>query len=127
MMLQIGGGAIADVFDLAEHAEQIKVDCILSLPDLYFKAKTEEDLVSYFKEVVQHCPTRPFYYYHIPRMSGVDCKYRINHYMCVKLNRYIIFLIELSSCSLPNSEYAEILRSDGTSSFNISWIEVYKW
>lgn len=74
MMLQIGGCDIMSVFDLAQHAEKIGVDCVLSLPDLFFKPKIEEDLVDYIKSISRHCPTRPFYYYHIPRMSGVDCK-----------------------------------------------------
>ena len=77
MMIQIGGCDIHSVFELAQHAEQIGVDCVLTLPDLFFKPKIEEDLVKYIKTVAQHCPTRPFYYYHIPRMSGVDCKLNV--------------------------------------------------
>lgn len=76
-MLQIGGcdGCdILSVFELAQHAEKIGVDCVLCLPDLFFKPKIEEDLVTYIKSIARHCPTRPLYYYHIPRMSGVDCK-----------------------------------------------------
>lgn len=75
LMLQIGGCDILSVFELAKHAEKIGVDCVLCLPDLFFKPKIEEDLVSYLKSIASHCPTRPLYYYHIPRMSGVDCKF----------------------------------------------------
>lgn len=74
MMLQIGGCFMEGVFELAEHAEKIGVDCVLCLPDLFFKPKIEEDLVDYIKSIARHCPTRPFYYYHIPKMSGVDGK-----------------------------------------------------
>lgn len=74
-MVQIGGTTIADVFDLAEHAEKIGVDAVLSLPELFFKPTTEEDLVYYLKEVAKYCPTRPFYYYHIPVFTRVDCKF----------------------------------------------------
>lgn len=76
MMLQIGGCDIFGVFELAHHAEKIGVDCVLCLPDLFFKPKIEEDLVSYIKSIAKYCPTRPFYYYHIPRMSGVDCEWK---------------------------------------------------
>ncbi|XP_031634646.1 N-acetylneuraminate lyase-like [Contarinia nasturtii] len=72
MMVQIGGCDILGVYELAQHAEKIGVDCVLCLPDLFFKPKIEEDLVSYINGIVKYCPTRPFYYYHIPRMSGVD-------------------------------------------------------
>lgn len=74
MMIQIGGCDILSVFELAQHAEKIGVDCVLTLPDLFFKPRIEEDLVKYIKSVAQHCPTRPFYYYHIPRSTGVDCE-----------------------------------------------------
>ncbi|XP_055298413.1 N-acetylneuraminate lyase-like [Sitodiplosis mosellana] len=72
MMIQIGGCDVLSVFELAQHAEKIGVDCVLTLPDLFFKPKIEEDLVKYIKSIAQHCPTRPLYYYHIPSMSGVD-------------------------------------------------------
>lgn len=77
MMIQIGGCDILSVFELAHHAEEIGVDCILTLPDLFFKPKIEEDLVEYIKSIAYHCPTRPLYYYHFPRMSGVDCESNI--------------------------------------------------
>lgn len=75
LMLQIGGCDVLSVHELAQHAEKIGVDCVLCLPDLFFKPKIEEDLVTYIKNVAHYCPTRPLYYYHIPRMSGVDCKF----------------------------------------------------
>lgn len=74
MMVQIGGCDILTVFELAQHAEKIGVDCVLCLPDLFFKPNIEEDLVTYMKSIARYCPTRPLYYYHIPRMSGVNCK-----------------------------------------------------
>lgn len=58
----------------AIHAESIKVDSVLCLPELYFKPKTEEELVKYLKDIAQFCPTTPVLYYHIPWMSGVNCK-----------------------------------------------------
>lgn len=73
-MVQIGGAAIANVYDLAEHAEQIGADACLCLPELFFKPTSEEDLVHYLKEVAQYCPTRPLLYYHIPAFTGVNCK-----------------------------------------------------
>ncbi|KAG4075770.1 hypothetical protein HA402_003596 [Bradysia odoriphaga] len=71
-MIQIGGAPFADVIELAIHAESIKVDSILCLPELYFKPKTEEELVKYLKDISQFCPTTPLLYYHIPWMSGVN-------------------------------------------------------
>lgn len=86
LMVQIGGSDILSVFELAQHAEKIGADCILCLPDLFFKPKTEEDLVSYIKSIARYCPKTPFYYYHIPRMSGVDCKYTNCCLLIVRFN-----------------------------------------
>lgn len=74
MMVQIGGAPIADVIDLAIHAEKIKADAVLCLPELYFKPKTETDLVKYIATVAKYCPNTPFLYYHFPKSSSVDCK-----------------------------------------------------
>lgn len=49
------------------------MDSVLCLPELYFKAKTEEELVKYLKDISVFCPTTPLLYYHIPWMSGVNC------------------------------------------------------
>jgi len=71
MMLAIGGVSVADTYDLVEHAEKIGVDAIVLLPDLFYKPRTEEDLVDYIKDVAKYAPTRPIYYYHIPLYTGV--------------------------------------------------------
>lgn len=71
-MVQIGGTAVAEVYELAAHAERLAVDAVLCLPDLFFKPMVEEDLVHYMKEVAQYCPSRPLFYYHIPMFTGVQ-------------------------------------------------------
>lgn len=88
MMLAIGGVGITDVYDLCEHAEKIGVDCIVLLPDLFYKPRTEEDLVNYIKDVAKYCPTRPINYYHIPT------------YTDVKLN--LLRMYELMKRDVPN-------------------------
>jgi len=70
-MVQIGGAAIADVYELAEHAEKIGVSAVLVLPDLFFRPIVGEDLVEYLKDISKYCPTRPMYYYHIPIYTHV--------------------------------------------------------
>lgn len=80
IMIQIGGAPIADVIDMAIHAEKIKADAVLCLPELYFKPKTEVDLVRYIGTVAKYCPKTPFFYYHFPKSSSVDrksCHYHI--------------------------------------------------
>lgn len=75
-MIQIGGAPIADVIDLANHAEEIGADAVLCLPELYFKPQTEEQLVKYVSRIAEFCPKTPFLYYHIPRNTKTDCKFK---------------------------------------------------
>uniref|UniRef100_A0A182M3E0 N-acetylneuraminate lyase n=1 Tax=Anopheles culicifacies TaxID=139723 RepID=A0A182M3E0_9DIPT len=72
VMVQIGGAPYPDVVQLAQHASQLDIDAVLCLPELYFKPKTCEKLVSYLKGVAKHCPTIPFFYYHIPTFTDVN-------------------------------------------------------
>jgi len=71
-MVHVGGTSIANVYDLAEHAEKNEADAVLCLPELFFKPTCEEDLVDYLKKVAEHCPTRPLFYYHFPAFSKVN-------------------------------------------------------
>lgn len=75
MMLNIGGAPVADVWDMAEHAEKLAVDAILVLPDLFYWPRSEEDLVNYMRDIAVYSPSRPMMYYHIPMMTGVRRKY----------------------------------------------------
>lgn len=72
LMIQVGGAPYPDVIELARHAEQLNVDGILCLPELYFKPKTPEALVEYLQHVALHCPNTPFFYYHIPMFTDVN-------------------------------------------------------
>lgn len=71
LMVQIGGAPYPDVVQLAKHAEKLGVDAVLCLPELYFKPKSPEKLTEYLKNVAKHCPTTPFFYYHIPMFTDV--------------------------------------------------------
>lgn len=72
LMVQISGCCFRDVKDLAKHAEELKVDGVLCLPELYFKPKDIESLVSYLKKISIYCPSIPIYYYHIPIFTNVN-------------------------------------------------------
>ncbi len=57
--------------ELAGHAEKTNCDAIATLPPLFFKPDNVIQLVNYCKEVAAAAPNTPFYYYHMPAMSGV--------------------------------------------------------
>lgn len=72
LMVQVGGCVKKDTIELTKHVASLKVDGILSLPELYFKPKTIEALVSFMKDIASHCQGIPLYYYHIPVYTQVD-------------------------------------------------------
>ncbi|XP_076238917.1 N-acetylneuraminate lyase [Calliopsis andreniformis] len=72
LMVQVGGAPLPDVLQLAKHAESIKADSILCLPELYFKPTTTEQLTEYLKLVGEAAPNTPLLYYHIPMLTNVN-------------------------------------------------------
>ncbi|CAG9789450.1 unnamed protein product [Diatraea saccharalis] len=72
VMAQVGGAPMPDVLALANHAELVMADGMMTLPELYFKPKTPTKLVDYLEEISAAAPTVPLIYYHFPAMSGVD-------------------------------------------------------
>lgn len=98
IMVQIGGAAYPDVVQLAQHASKMDVDAVLCLPELYFKPKSCEQLVTYLKGVAMHCPTTPFFYYHIPMFTDVNCKAKRNSvhlYRMKYFNNFLSFYIHV--------------------------------
>lgn len=78
MILNIGGMDLPDVYEMAEHAEKIKIDAVMLLPDLFYRPMMEEDLMMYMKDIMMRMPSRPVYYYHIPMMTGIYSKLSYN-------------------------------------------------
>lgn len=72
MMVQISGCPFVDAIELAKHAEALKVDGVLCLPELYFKPKNVQNLVDFLEKISSYCPSIPLYYYHIPMFTNVD-------------------------------------------------------
>ncbi|PVD32411.1 hypothetical protein C0Q70_07845 [Pomacea canaliculata] len=74
ILVQVGGTTLRDSIALARHAESEGVAAISSLPPIYFPISTMGDLVEYCRQVAAAAPSTPFYYYHIPAMTRVNCK-----------------------------------------------------
>jgi N-acetylneuraminate lyase len=67
----VGHTNLREARELAAHCAE-KVDAISALAPFYFRLKRLEDLLSYCKEIASCAPDTPFYYYHIPVLSGAD-------------------------------------------------------
>jgi N-acetylneuraminate lyase len=67
----VGSPSLKVAKELAIYASD-KVDAIAVLAPYYFKLNSIEKLVTYCKEVAASAPNLPFYYYHIPVLSGAN-------------------------------------------------------
>jgi len=57
---------------LAAHAEMVGADAVSATPPGYFKPNGETGLVESIRPIVEAAAATPFYYYHIPQLSGVE-------------------------------------------------------
>lgn len=72
----VGHTSLKEAKELAAFASD-KVDAIASLAPFYFKLNSVDKLVEYCKEVAASAPNLPFYYYHIPILSGANLDMKI--------------------------------------------------
>jgi N-acetylneuraminate lyase len=71
VVAHVGHTSIADARDLAAHAQAIGAAAVCALPPFYFRPPTVESLVDCMRDIADAAPALPFYYYHIPGLSGV--------------------------------------------------------
>jgi N-acetylneuraminate lyase len=71
VVVQVGHNAVAEARDLARHAEEIGADCISAVPPSYYDVTGIKTLAETVAEIANAAPVTPFYYYHIPRFSGL--------------------------------------------------------
>lgn len=72
VIAHVGHTSLADAAALAAHAQQVGAAAIAALPPFYFKPATVATLVACMAEVAAAAPDLPFYYYHIPGLTGVN-------------------------------------------------------
>ncbi|XP_075983184.1 uncharacterized protein LOC142981273 [Anticarsia gemmatalis] len=72
VMVQIGGTVLPDVQELARRSEELGVDAILTLPELYYKPDTADKLTYFMKCVADVAPNTPLLLYVIPQKTNVN-------------------------------------------------------
>jgi N-acetylneuraminate lyase len=72
VMMFLGGTSIADCKELALHAQQCGLYAISFTAPFYFKPANVEQLAKACLEIASAVPDMPFYYYHIPVLTGVN-------------------------------------------------------
>lgn len=71
VMPLLGGTSLTDCKELALHAREIGLDAVSFTAPFYFKPANAEMLAQCCNEVASVVPDIPFYYYHIPVLTGV--------------------------------------------------------
>ncbi|GGM95822.1 N-acetylneuraminate lyase [Dyadobacter beijingensis] len=71
IMPLLGGTCIADCIDLAQHAQAIGLDAVSFTSPSYFKPANVDMLAECIIAIAASVPDMPFYYYHIPVLTGV--------------------------------------------------------
>ncbi len=72
LIVHVGHNCLEDARELAKHAESIGADAIGALMPSFFKPAGVAAVVDFSRRIAEAAPKTPFYYYHIPEMTGVD-------------------------------------------------------
>lgn len=72
-IIHVGSQCLEESKELARHANTLLCcDGIAALPPFYFKPASIEILIEFLKKIASESPRLPFYYYHIPSLTGVS-------------------------------------------------------
>jgi N-acetylneuraminate lyase len=72
IIVQVGHNSLAESRGLASHAQTIGADAVSAMPPSYFKSGSLKTLIDCLEDVASAAPKLPFFYYHIPSMTGMD-------------------------------------------------------
>ena len=120
VVVQAGHNSIGSACELAAHAADTGADAISTLPPTYFKPSTPDLLMDYISKVAGAAPNLPYYFYHIPRLSGVAfdtvellklAKARVPSFAGIKFSDF--FLAEMMACQeFDDGRYDILFGSD---------------
>jgi N-acetylneuraminate lyase len=72
VIVQVGHNSVEEARRLAAHAQRIGAFGVSASSPTYFKPDSVEALVECMARVAGGAPDLPFYYYHVPDLTGVD-------------------------------------------------------
>ena len=71
VIVQVGHNSVAEAREMAAHAQRAGAAAVSATPPSYFKPASVDLLVRTMGEIAGAAPSLPFYYYHIPHVTGV--------------------------------------------------------
>ena len=72
VIVQVGHNSLAEARQLAAHAQGIGADAISAVPPTYFRTDSLKTLIDCLCEISSGAPNLPFFYYHIPSITGIN-------------------------------------------------------
>jgi len=72
VVVHVAHNSLEESQELAAHAEEIGAHAIASIGPTFFRPVSVEQLVDFCEPVAAAAPGLPFYYYHMPAMTGVN-------------------------------------------------------
>jgi N-acetylneuraminate lyase len=72
VIVQIGHDSLAEARELAQHAQDSGADAISAIAPRYFGCDSLDSLIACLAQATESVSDLPFFYYHIPSLSGVN-------------------------------------------------------
>jgi N-acetylneuraminate lyase len=114
--VHVGHNCLADAVALANHARQSGVAAVAAVAPSYFKPATVHELIEFCMPIAAEADPLPFYFYHIPGMTGVrlpmaeflhEARFRIPNLRGLKFSHDD--LVELQECVAQDNRAFEVL------------------
>nr|XP_025042364.1 N-acetylneuraminate lyase isoform X1 [Pelodiscus sinensis] len=74
VIIHVGALSLPETKELARHAADIGASGIAGIAPSFLKPTNKDALVAFLQEVASEAPDTPFYYYHIPPLTGVKIR-----------------------------------------------------
>ncbi|NXG63643.1 NPL lyase, partial [Hemiprocne comata] len=74
VVIHVGALSLAESQELARHAAAIGASGIAVIAPFFFKPTNKDELMAFLQKVASEAPAVPFYYYHIPPLTGVKIR-----------------------------------------------------
>ncbi|XP_072198910.1 N-acetylneuraminate lyase isoform X1 [Excalfactoria chinensis] len=74
VIIHVGALSLLESQELARHAAAIGASGIAVIAPSFFKPTNKDELLGFLQKVASEAPTVPFYYYHIPALTGVKIR-----------------------------------------------------
>lgn len=110
-IVHVGHHCLEDSCELARHAAEIGADCFSSLAPCYYPIGDARTLLDTVAKIAASVPEMPFYYYHIPPLTGIELDL---HAFLEMADNSIPNLAGVKYTSFRADEFRRCLSSFGT-------------